>query len=182
MHKTGTRAFPNCFKIPNASRPQHVCVTGYLSGESKEKKKSAQGDEEEEEEGRTVCLAVNSSTDMNFARGRSLWKLPCDGIRGLSVLLRAYIACISKNQRFSRPTPINNMSTWLELRNLCHIVCASDLATLPVTKTCWSFARNIINLTKYSIFKKIEFYGLSTHSDHYNNIIKTGFNSMLMHN
>ncbi|CAM4658160.1 unnamed protein product [Leuciscus chuanchicus] len=41
---------------------QHVCVTGYLSGESKEKKKSAQGDEEEEEEeeeeeGRTACLA-----------------------------------------------------------------------------------------------------------------------------
>lgn len=50
MHKTGTRAFPNHFKIPDASCPQHVCVTGYLSGESKEKKKSAQGDEEENEE------------------------------------------------------------------------------------------------------------------------------------
>lgn len=32
--------------IPDASRPQPVCVTGYLIGESKEKK-SASGDEEE---------------------------------------------------------------------------------------------------------------------------------------
>ncbi|KAK2906799.1 hypothetical protein Q8A67_005784 [Cirrhinus molitorella] len=87
---------------------EHVCVTGYLSGESKEKKKSAQGDEEEEEEeeeGRTACLAVNSSTDMNFVRGRSLWKLPCDGIRGLSVLLHAHMRThrlrLSKSALFS---------------------------------------------------------------------------------